>query len=62
MIFSVLNRLLFPSKRKSSKINEAATSFNKNIYQWSLINCVANKIPQCDNMKVVKSNVHLGVT
>ena len=54
MMFSVLNRLLFPSERKSSKINKAATSFNKNIYQWSLINCVANKIQQCDNMKVDK--------
>ena len=54
MMFSVLNRLLVPSERKSSKINKAATSFNKNIYQWSLINCVANKIQQCDKMKVEK--------
>ena len=54
MMFSVLNKLLFPSERKSSKINKAATSFNTNICQGSLINCVANKIQQCDKMKVEK--------
>ena len=53
MMFSVLNRLLFPSERKSSKINKAATLQIKT-YINSLIDCVANKIQQCDNMKAEK--------
>ena len=36
MMFSVLNRLLFPSERKSSKINKAAT--------WKQISMVSDQL------------------
>ena len=39
MMFSVLNRLLFPSERKSTKINKAATSLIKTYINslWSIV-------------------------